>query len=600
MSYTINRTNGTTLTSIVDGSIDQTSTDLVLIGKNASSYGVYVNDNFVHLLENFANSSQPSHPIIGQLWFDTTQNRLKVYDGSSFKVSGGTVVSNSIPSGITTGDIWIDSNNEQLYFNDGIQTLLAGPIYTSTQGLTGFQVQTILDTNEISRTIALLYVSQTLIGIFSKDAFTPASAIAGFSGSISVGFNASTTTGLQFNVPVTKSYALVAADGSSKTPSNFVATTGSSSISSGTLSIQSASPLVLGTSASTQFDVTASLFNIKSNASNQNIQISTLVGSTLSPAVFVNATSQRVGIFTNTPSAMLDVAGNVSIQGNLNVLGATTTISTTNLVISDKLVTIGSTASPTDSTADGAGIEIPGGTTKTFTYVNATPAWTSSENLNLASGKTYKINGFDVLSATSLGSIITSAPGLTSVGNLTSLTAGTLTVTTNTISATLVNSNLVLIPNGTGSVSVSNATIINVGTPSNSTDAANKSYVDTSTQSAPHAINLTTTGFTNTQIAINFITKLFPVAEHQNNTIVRAFCIDLGSTQTINAGSLITNSVYQIVVPGSPSFTNIGASANTVGTIFVATGPGSGTGTVAPVIRVFQLLTGTWTYQSYL
>ena len=128
MSYTINRSNGIQLTSIVDGTVDQTSTDLVLIGKNSSSYGTYINDNFVWLLENFANSSQPIHPITGQLWFDTTENRLKVYDGASFKVSGGTIVSASAPSGITTGDIWINSSTEQLFFNDGIQTQLAGPI----------------------------------------------------------------------------------------------------------------------------------------------------------------------------------------------------------------------------------------------------------------------------------------------------------------------------------------------------------------------------------------------------------------------------------------------------------------------------------------
>jgi hypothetical protein len=590
MSYTINRSNGIQLTSIVDGTVDQTSTDLVLIGKNSSSYGTYINDNFVWLLENFANSSQPIHPITGQLWFDTTENRLKVYDGASFKVSGGTIVSASAPSGITTGDIWINSSTEQLFFNDGIQTQLAGPIYTSTQGA---------DSNSISRTIVQLYVGQTLLGIFSKDAFTPKTTIAGFTGNIAVGFNASNITGIKFNVPVSSSYTLIAPDGSLKTTSNFVTNTGTNSMT-GTLSIQNNTPLILGTNANNQLETSTTLFNIKSNTSNQNIQLSTLVGSTISPAVFVNATSQRVGIFTNTPSTMLDVAGNVSIQGTLTVLGATTTISTTNLVITDKLVTIGSTASPTNSTADGAGIEVPGGTTKNFIYVNATPAWTSSENLDLATGKTYKINGFDVVTATALGSAIVSAPGLNSIGTLTSLTAGTLSITTNTLTATQTNSNLVLAPNGTGSVDVSSKKITSVATPVSGTDAANKTYVDASTQTAPQGINLTTTNFTNAQVATNFITRLFPTAEHQNGATVRAFCIDQGATEVINAGSFISSRVYQIVAAGSTTFTGIGAANNTPGTIFVATGVGSGSGTAAPVIRVFQLTTGTWTYQSYL
>jgi len=599
MSYTINRTDGSTLTSVVDGTIDQTSTDLILIGKNSSSYGTYINENFIKVLENFANTSQPNNPITGQLWFDTTEDRLKVYDGSSFKVSGGTIVASSAPSSIATGDIWINSSTNQLFFNDGIQTRLAGPVYTSTQGASGFVVETIVDSNNISRTIAQLYVGQTLLGIFSKDTFTPKTSIAGFTGDIAIGFNVSNLSGIKFNVPVTSSFALIAPDGSLKTTTNFVTNTGTNSMT-GTLSIQNNTPLILGTNANNQIETSTTLFNIKSNTSNQNIQLSTLVGSTLSPAIFVNATSQRVGIFTNTPSTMLDVAGNVSIQGTLTVLGATTTISTTNLVITDKVVTVGSTASPTDSTADGAGIEVPGGTTKSFIYINATPAWTSSENLNLASGKTYKINGFDVVTATALGSSIVSAPGLNSIGTLTSLTAGTLSITTNTLTATQTNSNLVLAPNGTGSVDVSSKKITSVATPISGTDATNKTYVDTSIQTATRVVSLTTTNLTNAQVATNFITKLFPTAEHQNGTTIRAFCIDQGTTEVVTAGSFITNAVYQIVAAGSTTFTAIGAANSTPGTIFVASGAGSGSGTAAPVIRVFQLSTGTWTYQSYL
>jgi hypothetical protein len=599
MSYTINRTDGSTLTSVVDGTIDQTSTDIVLIGKNSSSYGTYVNENFIKILENFANSSQPNNPITGQLWFDTTEDRLKVYDGSSFKVSGGTIVARSAPSSIATGDIWINSATNQLFFNDGIQTSLAGPVYTSTQGASGFVVETIVDSNNISRTIAQLYVGQTLLGIFSKDTFTPKTSIAGFTGDIAIGFNVSNISGIKFNVPVTSSFALIAPDGSLKTTTNFLTNTGTNSMT-GTLSIQNNTPLILGTNANNQIETSTTLFNIKSNTSNQNIQLSTLVGSTLSPAIFVNATSQRVGIFTNTPSTMLDVAGNVSIQGTLTVLGATTTISTTNLVITDKVVTVGSTASPTDSTADGSGIEVPGGTTKSFTYINATPAWTSSENLNLATGKTYKINGFDVVTATALGSSVVSAPGLNSIGTLTSLTAGTLSITTNTLTATQTNSNLVLAPNGTGSVDVSSKKITSVATPISGTDGANKTYVDTSIQTATRVINLTTTNLTNAQIATNFITKLFPTAEHQNGTTIRTFCIDQGTTEVVTAGSFITNAVYQIVAAGSTTFTAIGAANSTPGTIFVASGAGAGSGTAAPVIRVFQLSTGTWTYQSYL
>jgi hypothetical protein len=307
----------------------------------------------------------------------------------------------------------------------------------------------------------------------------------------------------------------------------------------------------------------------------------------------------RVGIYTNTPATTLDVAGDLTVRGTLNVLGTTTTVSSTNLVITDKLITIGSTASPTDTTANDAGIEIPGATTKTFTWRSSTPAWTSSDNLNLVSGKTYKINGFDVITATALGSSIVSAPGLNSIGTLTALTAGTLSITTNTLTATQTNSNLVLAPNGTGTVDVSSKKITSVATPVAGTDATNKTYVDTNIQSAPLAIALTTTNFTNAQVATAFLNDLFPVGEHQNGTYIRAFCTDQGTTETVNAGSFVTGSKYQIVSVGSTNFTLLSATTNSPGAIFIASGPGTGSGTAAPVIRTFRLVTGIWAYQSY-
>ena len=78
MSYNITLTNGTTLTKVNDGTINQTVTDLTLIGKNSTGYGGFFNDNFVRLLENFSNSSQPNFPLTGQLWYDTSENRLKI------------------------------------------------------------------------------------------------------------------------------------------------------------------------------------------------------------------------------------------------------------------------------------------------------------------------------------------------------------------------------------------------------------------------------------------------------------------------------------------------------------------------------------------
>ena len=119
------------------------------------------------------------------------------------------------------------------------------------------------------------------------------------------------------------------------------------------------------------------------------------------------------------------LADTLTLSGNLIVSGTTTTINSTTLTVDDKNIELGSTASPSDATADGGGITLKGTTDKTFNYVNATTAWTSSEDLNLLTGKVYEINGTSVLSSTTLGSGVVNS-SLTSVGTL-----GSLAVTNN-------------------------------------------------------------------------------------------------------------------------------------------------------------------------
>jgi hypothetical protein len=107
----------------------------------------------------------------------------------------------------------------------------------------------------------------------------------------------------------------------------------------------------------------------------------------------------------------------LTLSGDLTVNGTTTTINSTTITVDDKNIELGSVASPTDAGADGGGITLKGTTDKTFNWVDATDSWTSSENINLATGKTFKINGTDVLSGSTLGSGVTSS-SLTSVGTI--------------------------------------------------------------------------------------------------------------------------------------------------------------------------------------
>lgn len=115
----------------------------------------------------------------------------------------------------------------------------------------------------------------------------------------------------------------------------------------------------------------------------------------------------------------LSTSGNVVVGGDLTVNGTTTTINSTSLSIDDKNIELASTASPSDVSADGAGFTIKGDTDKTFNWLNATDAFTSSEHLELVSGKSFYINGTSVLSATTLGTSIVSS-SLTSVGTIAS------------------------------------------------------------------------------------------------------------------------------------------------------------------------------------
>ena len=173
MSYTINHYNGTLLTSVADGTVD-TSTDLTLIGKNYAGYGQAQNDNFVWLLENFANTSQPPNPLKGQIWFDSGNSKLKFWDGTKFRTTGGAEVGATQPSGLTQGDFWFDTATNQLFAYTGTTFQLIGPQGVVGQGLTQMQSVSVKDLeNGASHAIIQAVDNGNVIFIISSDgAFT--------------------------------------------------------------------------------------------------------------------------------------------------------------------------------------------------------------------------------------------------------------------------------------------------------------------------------------------------------------------------------------------------------------------------------------------
>jgi hypothetical protein len=114
MAYTINKTDGTILATVADGQVDELSTDITLIGKNYSGFGEAINENFIKILENFSSTSQPSSPIRGQIWFDSSELKLKVYNGTGFVPVSSATISSQQPINLGVGDLRSEEHTSEL------------------------------------------------------------------------------------------------------------------------------------------------------------------------------------------------------------------------------------------------------------------------------------------------------------------------------------------------------------------------------------------------------------------------------------------------------------------------------------------------------
>lgn len=315
MTYAINKSDGTKLVDILDGTIDQT-TDLKLIGKNSITFGEALNEDLVFLLENFSNSRPPNRPITGQLWYNTAESRLQVYTGviTGWRATGAPVVSQDQPINLITGDFWINSYDKQLYFYDGSALTLAGPIWKNSQGKTGFIAETLFDEFNNPKPVLQLFVNNSLLGIFSSAEFVPSPSLTGFS-SIGKGYTASSAVSTTFNVETINSQKLAGISGNNYLRRDI------NSTMNGKLSISSNLGITIGSTSNVDFKVSGFALQIENTKENGDIAIISKNSGGSNSNIYINATTGYVGILTNTPQNELDVNGDVRIRGNLEVDG---------------------------------------------------------------------------------------------------------------------------------------------------------------------------------------------------------------------------------------------------------------------------------------
>jgi len=600
MSYTVNKTDGSVLTVVGDGTVDTTSTDITLVGRKFSGYGEILNENFVKILESFASNSSPTNPLSGQIWYDTLEGRLKVYTGTEFKPTGGPLVSDTQPKGLVSGDLWMDSLRNQLYFYDGIDLTLAGPIYSKQEDTNGWVVDTIIDNGNNGRVVSKLYVNGLLVAILSKVEFTPLSAVTGFS-TIKVGLNFSTNvSGLKLHGSATSADTIAGID-----PGNFLRADIPSSANAA-LSIQADGGLTVGTDSDLTISISGDNTLITNNLQGRDLKIRVNNISTgIIDGLAFDSSALKADIYPGQLSSTAQFGGNVIVDGDLTVSGTTSYVETTNFRAKDKNIEMNyiDGSSETDVLADQGGFTLKGDTDHTITWTNASKDWTVNDHWGLTSGKHFRINNASVLSETNLGTTVVNS-SLESVGTLRELQVDDIYINDGVISTNVSNVDITLDPNGTGNVKMSNAQIKEVADPTDVTDGANKRYVDATVNSKTLALTLNVTGFAdqdNVEIP-NWLGVIAPVSSYEDGTEARIICETLtlgGGSTAVSVTRTGTGSSNEVVVVDVAVDKNGTLNSQSVVQDFSfpngITLSGSSIG-VNRQAKLFRIVGGTWTF----
>ena len=347
MAYTINKTDGTVVVTITDGTVDNT-TSLQLFGKSFSGFGEGLNENLVKLLENSASTSAPTAPLLGELWFDTSANTIKVYDGSSFKPTGGARSSSTEPSSASAGDLWHKSDDDQIYFYTGSAFQLLGPVFTSGQTLSGWKIETVT-ASSVNKTIASMFVGNTRVAVLSKEAFTPDGgsptstplAANGFA-TVASGITLNSTLGASFSGNSAQASA-VDVSGTTNTSATVIAggnflRADAADTTTGALTIDADAGLLVGDEQ--ELTITASSGDVTIAQTRQDKNLSFTIndgGVTKTPLSFAGSTGN------------ITLTGNTTITGNLSITGEFENTSSGIITVDDAFIKVNTGNSEVDA-----------------------------------------------------------------------------------------------------------------------------------------------------------------------------------------------------------------------------------------------------------
>jgi hypothetical protein len=316
MAYEVNFTNGTVAKLVEDGITDSTYS-VKLVGKNVTSYGEVFAENFIRLLENHANTTAPTNPVSGQLWFNTAASSVSgvapktigVYNGTQFKPLGGANISATEPATPSTGDLWFDTTNNQVKVYSGTAFILVGPAYSAVDGKSGAIVETVTDSTSATHLITKIYnsasgtpASSTVVATISKDAtFTLAT------GSQFPGFTTTIKPGIQLSSSVSNAQF----HGEATSLSGFTSTDFLSAIAndttSGTLGVINDGGLTIGAGSDLTLTVSGIDATIKNVTSDGDLILSVNDGGVQTSVVTLDGATSKA-LVNADPTVALGIA----------------------------------------------------------------------------------------------------------------------------------------------------------------------------------------------------------------------------------------------------------------------------------------------------